>query len=125
MSRTPSGRETSPRGVSAWTAGPRALELGFAQVAPEPFPLLSIVFNGRIIWEGYADREALTVPLKPEVGDNLLILSCLNRTADLSQLRFPMRRPHGLTSLFGSVIIAGKYHFSGKGLRGRAEDERS
>ncbi len=67
---------------------PRVLELGFVEVAPEPFPLLSIVFNGRVVWEGYVDREALTVPLKPEVGDNLLILSCLNRTIKLSKLRF-------------------------------------
>ena len=67
---------------------PRALELGFVEFAPEPFPLLSVVFNGRVIWEGYVDREALTVPLKPEVGDNLLILSCLNRTVKLSKLRF-------------------------------------
>jgi tetratricopeptide (TPR) repeat protein len=65
---------------------PHTLDLRFTQVAPEPFPLLSIVFNDRVIWEGYVDREALTVPLKPEVGDNLLVLTCLNRTVSLDKL---------------------------------------
>lgn len=57
-----------------------SLGLQFAQVAPEPFPLLSVVFNGRVVWEGYVAQTSLTIPLKPRPGDNLLTLTCLNRT---------------------------------------------
>lgn len=67
---------------------PRTLELHAADIAAEPFPLLSVVFNNRIVWEGYAGREAVTAPLKPDVGVNVLAVSCLNRGVALDKLAY-------------------------------------
>jgi tetratricopeptide (TPR) repeat protein len=67
---------------------PRTLELHFKGISQAPFPLLSIVFNEKVIWEGYVDKETLEVSLKPKLGDNLLVLTCLNRTAGLDKLTY-------------------------------------
>ena len=67
---------------------PITLELEFAGLSSEPFPLVSIVLDDRVVWEGYVERETQTVPLEPAAGENRLEISCLNRAVTLNKLSY-------------------------------------
>jgi hypothetical protein len=47
------------------------------------FPLISVFFNGRIIWEGYLEGSRLSLFLETRGGRNALIISSVNRSVDL------------------------------------------
>lgn len=51
-------------------------------------PLISIFFNGRIIWENYFQEETLSLPVETKVGINRLEVKVKNRDVNLDALRW-------------------------------------
>jgi hypothetical protein len=47
--------------------------------AAEPFPLISIVFNGRVVWEDYLKSDSVEVNLPAVMGENRLEIISVNR----------------------------------------------
>jgi tetratricopeptide (TPR) repeat protein len=68
--------------VKKWILDGRKLELSvtFADPGPEPFPLVSVLFNGQAAWEDYLRVPALSMTLPSEIGENILKISVINRS---------------------------------------------
>jgi len=49
-------------------------------------PLISVFFNGRVVWEDYLKEDVLSIHLETEVGENVLVVKPLNRTVDITGL---------------------------------------
>jgi len=64
------------------------LDLHFKDVSTSPPSLVSVVFNDKVVWEGYLNSEVLSIPVEARVGENGLILTCLNRTVILDKLTY-------------------------------------
>jgi len=56
-----------------------ALTLNFGLPASEPWPLVSILFNGHVLWEDYLRDVPLVVPIAPNMGVNVLRITPLNQ----------------------------------------------
>jgi hypothetical protein len=59
------------------------LSLSFQEASPEAFPFLSVLFNGRVVWEDYLKDPVLSLELPSEVGPNTLRIQALNGPATL------------------------------------------
>jgi len=84
------GRETSCSGLILTPEVPYApvlvldektyrLRLTVLSGAAEPFPLISIVFNGRVVWEDYLKSDSVEVSLPAVMGENRLEIFSVNR----------------------------------------------
>ena len=62
------------------------LSLSFQEASPEAFPFLSILFNGRVVWEDYLKDPVLSLDLPSEVGPNALRIQALNGPATLLKM---------------------------------------
>jgi len=62
------------------------LSLSFQETSPEAFPFLSILFNGRVVWEDYLKDPVLSLDLPSEVGPNTLRIQALNGPATLLKM---------------------------------------
>ncbi len=62
------------------------LSLSFQEASPEAFPFLSILFNGRVVWEDYLQDPVLSLDLPSEVGPNTLRIQALNGPATLLKM---------------------------------------
>lgn len=51
-------------------------------------PLLSVFFNGRIVWEDYLEKEILTISLDTNIGKNSLRVIPLNRDISLIKIGY-------------------------------------
>lgn len=54
------------------------LTLSFSETAAEPFPFLSVFFNGRVVWEDYLESPTLRLDLASNGGANTLRILALN-----------------------------------------------
>ncbi len=68
--------------------GKKDLQLHFQPFEGEIFPLISVFFNGQIIWEDYLHENVLTIPLETEIGENTLEIVPVNRTVDLMKITY-------------------------------------
>ncbi len=66
------------------------LHFHFRPLDGERLPLISVFFNGQIIWEDYLSESVLTIPLKTEAGSNRLEIVPVNRTVDLFKLSYSL-----------------------------------
>ncbi len=64
------------------------LKLHFKDTMDEVVPLISVFFNGRVVWEDYLKNEKISIPLEPRIGENLLMVSPVNRSVYITDLRF-------------------------------------
>ena len=62
------------------------LSFSFGEALPEPYPYLSVFFNGRIVWEDYLKDPVLSVVLASEPGPNILSIQALNRPVKLFKI---------------------------------------
>jgi len=69
------------------------LNLHFGNSQPEILPLISVFFNGRLIWENYVKDEVLSFPLNSEIGQNSLQIIPLNRAVYLHRITVSGVRP--------------------------------
>lgn len=49
-------------------------------------PLISAVFNDRVVWEGYAEKGVFSFEAASRTGDNLLVLSSINEPVTLIRI---------------------------------------
>ena len=59
------------------------LSFNFEEALPEPYPYLSVIFNGRVVWEDYLKDPILSLVLPSEPGPNILNIRALNRPLKL------------------------------------------
>ena len=57
----------------------KILKIEIEDIRKEFRPLISIIFNGRVILEDYVMEESISIPLKTYVGRNLLIIAAVNQ----------------------------------------------
>jgi hypothetical protein len=75
---------------------PQTLTVTFENPTPGGRPLLRALFAGRVVYEGYAEGGALTIPVTPAPGVNTLVLE--SASGPVSLIRFEHRtvvRPGG------------------------------
>jgi len=46
-------------------------------------PLITVFFNGRLIWEDYLKAEVLSIPVESELGENSLQIEAVNRPVNI------------------------------------------
>jgi len=66
--------------------GPLILSVAFETAAPAGRPLLTAIWNGRVVWEGFAGEGRVSFPVKPVVGTNSLVLKTALQTVTLLRL---------------------------------------
>jgi len=50
--------------------------------------LISVFFNGHVIWEDYLNEETISLLVKPELGENLLQIEAVNRPVRISKIKW-------------------------------------
>ena len=51
-------------------------------------PLITVFFNGRVVWEDYLKDEVLSLPLESRVGKNSLEIVAVNRAVSLVKMEY-------------------------------------
>ena len=64
------------------------LDLHFKDSSERITPLITVFFNGRVVWEGYLKDEVLSLPLESRVGKNSLEIVAVNRAVSLVKLEY-------------------------------------
>jgi hypothetical protein len=60
------------------------LDLHFIDEWEDSPPLLSVFFNGKVIWEDYLSESVISVSLETKKGENSLQVTAVNRPVTLS-----------------------------------------
>ena len=68
--------------------GKMTLSLHFKGVEEEITPLISVSFNGRIVWEDYLKDEKISIPLEARIGKNLLLVVPVNMSINIANLKY-------------------------------------
>jgi len=63
------------------------LKIEIEDIRKEFRPLISIIFNGRVILEDYVMEESISIPLKTYVGRNLLIIAAVNQDVIIKTMK--------------------------------------
>jgi len=64
------------------------LDLHFKNSFERINPLITVFFNGRVVWEDYLKNEVLSLPLESRVGKNSLEIVAVNRAVSLVKLAY-------------------------------------
>jgi len=64
------------------------LDLYFKNIQAEIKPLIAVLFNGQVVWEDYLQQESITLPLLSKVGENAIRIVVVNRSAELTGIRW-------------------------------------
>jgi hypothetical protein len=72
------------------------LRFTISDFSVEPFPLISIVFNGRVVWEDYLKSPFLEVDLPAVLGPNHLEITAINRPLRPALLELTPRDENGI-----------------------------
>jgi len=59
------------------------LEMKFKEQWGSRIPLVSVAFNGEIVWENYLEADNLVIPVESEVGSNSVKITAVNRSLQL------------------------------------------
>jgi len=65
----------------------KILKIEIEDIRKEFRPLISIIFNGRVILEDYVMEESISIPLKTYVGRNLLIIAAVNQDVIIKTMK--------------------------------------
>jgi tetratricopeptide (TPR) repeat protein len=63
---------------------PRRISLGFSAATAGSRPLVSVFFNGRVVWEGMADAGPASFPVLPRPGGNSLEITAVSDSVALT-----------------------------------------
>ena len=66
------------------------LYFGLGEEAREP--LITVLFNGRVVWEDYLEEGVISVPMESKVGKNLIQVMSQNRGVELKKITYENRR---------------------------------
>jgi len=64
------------------------LDLHFKDSSERITPLITVFFNGRVVWEGYLNDEILSLPLESRIGKNSLQIVAVNRAVSLVKIEY-------------------------------------
>ena len=64
------------------------LDLHFKNSQEGIIPLITIVFNGRVVWEDYLKEEVISISLESKVGENGIRVVAVNCAVDLTSLKW-------------------------------------
>jgi hypothetical protein len=64
------------------------LDLHFKDSSGRITPLITVFFNGRVVWEDYLKDEVLSLSLESRVGKNSLEIVAVNRAVSLVKLEY-------------------------------------
>jgi tetratricopeptide (TPR) repeat protein len=64
------------------------LDLHFKNSSKRITPLITVFFNGRVVWEDYLKDEVLSLPLESRIGKNSLEIVAVNRAVSLDKLAY-------------------------------------
>jgi hypothetical protein len=64
------------------------LDLHFKDSSGRITPLITVFFNGRVVWEDYLKDEVLSLPLESRIGKNSLEIVAVNRAVSLDKLAY-------------------------------------
>ncbi len=64
------------------------LDLHFKTGQEGIIPLVAVFFNGLVVWEDYLKEEVISIPLESRIRENAIRAVAVNRTVDLSGLRW-------------------------------------
>jgi hypothetical protein len=64
------------------------LDLHFKNSSKRITPLITVFFNGRVVWEDYLKDEVLSLPLESRVGKNSLEIVAVNRAVSFVKLAY-------------------------------------
>jgi len=65
-----------------------AIDLHFQGIQEETAPLMTVFFNGRVVWEDYLKNNILSVALESRVGQNSLEIVPVNRAISLAKIAY-------------------------------------
>jgi tetratricopeptide (TPR) repeat protein len=64
------------------------LDLHFKDSIERITPLITVFFNGRVVWEDYLKDKVLSLPLESRIGENSLQIVAVTRTVSLIKLAY-------------------------------------
>jgi len=64
------------------------LDLHFKDSSERITPLITVFFNGRVVWEDYLKDEVLSLPLESRIGKNSLEIVAVNRAFSLVKVEY-------------------------------------
>jgi len=64
------------------------LVLYFESILEGTLPLVTILFNGQVVWEDYLQENEVSLSLEPKVGENELQVVAVNKEISLSKLSY-------------------------------------
>lgn len=56
----------------------------------EKSPLISVFFNGYVVWENYLKGDVISISVKTKIGRNVLIVSPLNKAITVTKLEYQL-----------------------------------
>lgn len=65
-----------------------ALSIYFRAAEEKITPLISIFFNGKVVWENYLKDGAVLIPLETRIGENSLVVLAVNSPVNVAKLKF-------------------------------------
>jgi len=64
------------------------LNLQFMKNWQENAPLMTVIFNGRVVWEDYLKDDSLSIPLKTKAGENILAINPVNKPIEFLKITY-------------------------------------
>ena len=64
------------------------LELNFGDIQEGMVPLVSVYFNGDVVWEDYLKGGLVSLPLESRVGENTLEIVAVNKNFSLDKIAY-------------------------------------
>jgi hypothetical protein len=64
------------------------LNLQFMKNWQENAPLMTVIFNGRVVWEDYLKDDFLSIPLETKAGENILAIIPVNKPIEFLKITY-------------------------------------
>lgn len=64
------------------------LNLQFSRIRAGVTPLISVFFNGRVVWENYLREGIISIPLETKAGENILVIMPMNSAVALLKISY-------------------------------------
>lgn len=64
------------------------LGLQFGKGSDDRDPLISVFFNGRVVWEDYLNEDKVSVSVEPKIGENMVEVVPVNRGVEFVKITY-------------------------------------
>ncbi len=69
------------------------LDLYFKNIQEEIKPFVAVFFNDQVVYEDYLQKESISIPLVSKVGENIIQIVAVNRSAELNGIEWKASGP--------------------------------